>query len=418
MTRAVRVIGLTPETAKVTMTRQLAIVLLLTVAIANPASAQFGGLKKIKDAAKKAAAAADSAKSKNPAETPPQASAAAKTPAAGAAEGAPPAGAKVWENYDFVPGNRVIFFTDFSEDKVGNFARGLKYKGGSLDVVERDGVKMLRAASRGAEFQVPVRGKLPQRFTLEFDVIAPTTYLQGQDVFVFEGGSTLDRGANSAEISWNTDGTLIQGGGQTSMTSSVKVPDAFYKGLLGQVAHIRVLMDSAYFKLYVNERRMYNIPELGFKRDSLIRVVMRGSEDPDMAMYVTRVRVAESETDVLYDALAAKGRWATQGILFATGKAEVQPESRPVLKEIAATLKEHGDLKVLIEGHTDNVGSAASNLKLSDDRAAAVKKALVSDFGIAGDRITTRGMGDTKPATPNTTAEGRAQNRRVEVVKQ
>ena len=399
------------------MTRRLASVLLLTVAIANPASAQFGGLKKIKDAAKKAAAAAaaaDSAKSKNPAQTP----AAANTPSTIAAEEASPAGAKVWENYDFVPGNRVIFFTDFSEDKVGNFARGLKYKGGSLDVVDRDGVKMLRAASRGAEFYVPVPGKLPQRFTLEFDVIAPTTYLQGHDVFVFEGGSTLDRGATSAEISWNTDGTLIQGGGQTSMTSNVKVPDAFYKGLLGQVAHIRVLMDSAYFKLYVNERRMYNIPELGFKRDSLIRVVIRGSEVPNMEMYVTRVRVAESETDVLYDALAAKGRWATQGILFATGKAEVQPESRPVLKEIATTLKEHGDLKVLIEGHTDNVGNAASNLKLSDGRAAAVKAALVSDFGIAGDRITTKGMGDTKPAKPNTTAEGRAQNRRVEVVKQ
>ena len=89
--------------------------------------------------------------------------------------------------------------------------------------------------------------------------------------------------------------------------------------------------------------------------------------------------MAESETDVLYDALTAKGRWATQGILFATGKADLQPESRPVLKEIAATLKQHGDLKILIEGHTDNVGSAASNLALSDARAAAVKAALVAD---------------------------------------
>ena len=68
--------------------------------------------------------------------------------------------------------------------------------------------------------------------------------------------------------------------------------------------------------------------------------------------------MAESETDVLYDALLAKGRWATHGILFATGKADLQPESRSVLKEIAATLKKYGDLKILIEGHTDNVGSA------------------------------------------------------------
>jgi outer membrane protein OmpA-like peptidoglycan-associated protein len=89
-----------------------------------------------------------------------------------------------------------------------------------------------------------------------------------------------------------------------------------------------------------------------------------------------------------------------------------------VLKEIAATLKEHGDLKILIEGHTDNVGAAASNLALSDQRAAAVKAALVADYGLSADRITTQGLGDTKPSAPNTTAAGRAQNRRVEIVKQ
>jgi outer membrane protein OmpA-like peptidoglycan-associated protein len=88
-----------------------------------------------------------------------------------------------------------------------------------------------------------------------------------------------------------------------------------------------------------------------------------------------------------------------------------------VLKEIAATLKEHGDLKILIEGHTDNVGSAGSNLALSEGRAVAVKAALVSEFGVSEDRITTHGFGDTKPAVPNATATGRAQNRRVEIVK-
>ena len=188
------------------------------------------------------------------------------------------------------------------------------------------------------------------------------------------------------------------------------------KQLLGNVSHIRVLMDSGYFKMYVNERRMYNNPDLQFRRDSVIRVEVQGSEE--QPVFVTSIRLAESETDVLYDALAAKGRWATQGILFATGKADVQPESRPVLKEIASTLKQHGDLKILIEGHTDNVGAAASNLTLSDARAAAVKAALEADFGVDGSRITTKGLGDTKPSVPNATAAGRAQNRRVEVVKQ
>src|SRR4029079_13889960 len=164
---------------------------------------------------------------------------------------------------------------------------------------------------------------------------------------------------------------------------------------------------------YVNERRLYNLPELAFKRDAVIRVALNASEED--VVYLTSLRVAESETDVLYDALTAKGRWATQGILFATGKADLQPESRPVLKEIASTMKAHADLKILIEGHTDNVGAPASNLALSDARAAAVKAALVSQFGVDGGRVTTKGLGDTKPAVPNATAAGRAQNRRVEV---
>lgn len=403
----------------------LGVLLLGFVLAALPAHANAQSLKDLVNAKKKADAAAKAAKQKqadsvrvaDSTRAADSAKAAAKpgTPTA-ETKGEAKASPKVWDNYDFIPGNKVIVYSDFSDDKVGNFARRLKYKGGSMDVVDRDGAKMLRANSR-SEFLIPLGRILPARFTLELDVIAPATYLQGYDVIAFEGGPVLDRDAKSAEINWNTDGTVIIGGGQGS-TSAVKLPGEMYKNFLGQVAHIRVLMDGDYFKLYVNERRMYNIPELPFARDSVIRVFMRGSEDPELALYISSIRVAESETDVLYDALTAKGRWATQGILFATGKAELKPESTPVLKEIASTMKEHQDLKILIEGHTDNVGQPASNLALSDARAAAVKAALTADYGIAADRISTKGFGDTKPSVPNATPEGRAQNRRVEIVKQ
>jgi outer membrane protein OmpA-like peptidoglycan-associated protein len=322
--------------------------------------------------------------------------------------------AAVWENYDFVPGSKVLFFTDFTEDRVGNFARRLKYKSGSVEVVERDGVKMLRATDR-AEFLIPVGRQLPERFTLEIDVIAPPAGIGAYDIVAIEGGSELDRGDNSAEINWHSGGTVIIGGGRDGETA---FPEGVEEQLLGKPAHLRFLMDGPYLKMYVNERRAYNIPELPFKRDSVIRVTVHGSEEPNMATFVTSIRLAETETGVLYDALTANGRWATQGILFATGKAELQPESTPVLKEIAETLKQHADLRILIEGHTDNVGAPAANLALSEARAAAVKTALVSQFGVDGSRITTIGLGDTKPTAPNTTAEGRAQNRRVELVRQ
>jgi outer membrane protein OmpA-like peptidoglycan-associated protein len=259
--------------------------------------------------------------------------------------------------------------------------------------------------------------KLPERFTLEIDAIAPRGSCACYDVIAFEGGAELDRGDASAEINWQPSGTTIISSA-FNRNMEVEIPEAVQEQLKGSLVHVRVLMDGPYFKMYVNERRMYNIPVLPFRRDSVIRVVLHGTEEPDVAVFVTGIRVAESETDVLYDALMANGRWVTQGILFATGKAVLQPESRPVLKEIAATMKQHGDLKILIEGHTDNVGSPASNLTLSDARAAAVKTVLVSEYGIDGGRITTKGLGDTKPSVPNTTAAGRAQNRRVEIVKQ
>jgi outer membrane protein OmpA-like peptidoglycan-associated protein len=321
--------------------------------------------------------------------------------------------AKIWENYDFVPGSKVLFFTDFSEDRVGNFARGLKYVGGPAEVVERDAVKMLRATGR-ATMQIPVGRALPPRFTLEIDIFSTTPLINSQ--LAIEGGAELDRGDQSAEISWSPRNSFIIGGGQNGGTSTKSFGEEIQAQVVGGITHIRVLMDEAYFKMYMNERRVHNIPELPFRRAPQIRMLVIGSEETPT--YITGIRLAESDTDVLYDALSTKGRWATQGILFETGKAALKPESRPVLKEIAAALKEHADLKILIEGHTDNVGTPASNLALSDARAAAVKAVLVAEHGAAADRINTQGLGDTKPSQPNTTANGRAQNRRVEIVKQ
>jgi OOP family OmpA-OmpF porin len=116
-------------------------------------------------------------------------------------------------------------------------------------------------------------------------------------------------------------------------------------------------------------------------------------------------------------ALNDTGSIALHDILFDTGKATIKPESSSALAPIGELLKSDGALKLEIQGHTDNVGAAAANLKLSQDRALAVKSYVVQTFGVAADRLTTAGLGDTKPVGDNKTDEGRAQNRRVELVK-
>jgi len=116
-------------------------------------------------------------------------------------------------------------------------------------------------------------------------------------------------------------------------------------------------------------------------------------------------------------ALNAKGSVALHNILFDTGKATIKPESAAALTPVGELLKSDAALKLEIQGHTDNVGQAAANLKLSQDRSASVKTYLVQNFGVAAARLTTAGFGDTKPVAPNATEDGRAQNRRVELVK-
>ena len=119
----------------------------------------------------------------------------------------------------------------------------------------------------------------------------------------------------------------------------------------------------------------------------------------------------------LATALNTKGSVAMHGILFDVSRATIKAESAPALAQIGELLRSDPTLKLEIQGHTDSTGVAAINLKLSQDRAVSVKTYLVQTVGIAADRLTTAGFGATKPVAPNATEAGKAQNRRVELVK-
>jgi len=142
-----------------------------------------------------------------------------------------------------------------------------------------------------------------------------------------------------------------------------------------------------------------------------------GTEDGHYLLTISEREAMKQEVSVnaLADKLTKDG-FVSLYINFDTGKATIKPDSAQTLDDAAAALKVAADFKVEVAGHTDNVGSPEANMKLSQDRAQAVMAALISR-GVKADRLTAKGYGQTAPIADNRTEEGRAKNRRVELVK-
>ncbi|MBA2683153.1 MAG: OmpA family protein [Gemmatimonadaceae bacterium] len=312
-----------------------------------------------------------------------------------ASGGAPGAGA--WLNYDFVPGSRTMFFEDFTGEDVGDFPARMKLKNGNVEVANVKGQKMLRAAETALVYIVFTE-KLPDRFTIEMNMHTPTVAYP-MDIYT-SGGNQNRMGCypNSAFV-------------HAEATSESKAPGNNATGFF----NCRFTVDTRYVRGYIDSTRTANAPGVSFVRTDTLFIQLPGGTKNDPTL-VSSIRIAEGGKK-LYDLISTKGRAATQGILFDEGSDHIRGESTPTLAEIADMLKTHGPLSLTIEGHTDNVGTAAANKTLSEKRAVAVKQYLVGKYGIASIRLKTAGFGATKPASPNTTPEGRQNNRRVELVK-
>ena len=331
--------------------------------------------------------------------------------AAAGAETAADVPATAFVNFDFVPGERVLFTDDFTKDNVGDFPRRIEFGQGNMEVAEFRGSRWLRGTTDG-HFSIVLPEVLPERFTLEFDYIGNSSswpYLTVR----FDGKGTDGRESDYVTVhTWAGNASTSSGGILDPNGNKRAVGEL--ESIVEKPTTVRVMADGKYVKVYVGGTRVANVPNANIGRSN--QILMHFDADTDRAAYFSNLRIAAGGKK-LYDALAESGRVATQGIYFATGSDELRPESAPTLKEIASMLKEHGDLSITIEGHTDNVGNAAANQTLSEQRAAAVKAALVAQHGIDASRLTTAGFGASKPAGSNDTPEGRQTNRRVELVK-
>ena len=325
--------------------------------------------------------------------------AATATPAADAPGGAP-ARPAVNVGKDFTPGTRVVFATDFKRDEVGDFPRAFELKSGNFEVADVGGTRYLRATSFG-QFELPLPEVLPEMFTVEFDlkpVSGWTQYLYFTD----------ERGKRPhVEIGAYSGG--IEGPGGYRVQSDVENKDP-----ANRIFHIQVMADGKYVKVYMDGQRVANAPNADLGRSN--KLTFNISADAKHPVLIGNFRIAAGGKD-LYKALEATGRVTAEGIFFDTNSDRLRPESEPVLKQIGDMLAQHQEMKLGIEGHTDNVGAAAANQALSEKRAAAVKAYLVQKFQVDAARLSSQGFGPTKPVAPNDDEAGRQQNRRVELVK-
>ena len=325
----------------------------------------------------------------------------------------PAAGARVEganANYDFVPGERVLFYEDYSNDRVGNFPQRLEFVRGNWEIVEWQGRRLLRnTGPRHSALRIPLPETLPERFTIETEAYFP----HGNQRFVLltqppEGqfGSSVDY--NFIQIAGN-HGTGV-GARSRDLSTSINKDERIHEGLVP----VRIIVDGQYVKTYIGEHRTSNIPNAVLPRSNALYIENIYFADEENPMYLGPIRVAASGVD-LYDALTTEGRVVTEGVLFDTASATLKPESFAVIQEIAAMLQEHPELRVRVEGHTDNEGDPASNMTLSENRANAVQTMLIG-LGIDASRLEAAGLGQTQPVADNGTPEGRRQNRRVELV--
>ncbi len=304
---------------------------------------------------------------------------------------------KAWSRYDFVPGDKVIFADDLQGELNGEFPSRWDLLGGNAEnaMFGPDKVIAFQQSRTAITPLMKTKTYLPDVFTIEFDLYF---HLKGNESYELR----FDK-KNTVTI---RNYTVMMGKFKGSPEKALQSPGW---------RHIAISFNKRALKVYFDQDRVLNIPNLGTKPEQFSIEALSHSAHKGMPAMIKNIRVAEGGVK-LYDRVLSEGRFVTRGIHFASGKAVVKPESHGVLNEIAEMMKAHPDLRFRIDGHTDSDGDDGFNKDLSEQRARAVKLAL-AEKGIDESRFETQGLGESKPVDTNNTPEGKANNRRVEFVK-
>jgi outer membrane protein OmpA-like peptidoglycan-associated protein len=307
----------------------------------------------------------------------------------------------------FIPGDKTIFYDDFTDMSAGEAPPHFKIRGAAPELKAAGDLRQLTITQRGSIF--PNLTALPANFTFEAEmrVESPKRAL-----------TSLIFSAGEKQILILTTSALPK---EVEFVASLRAPyqELGRKRLAAdwnEPARVALWVQNGRLRVFFNGEKQLDFNQV--EMPALTKVEFAHDfYGAGQSLGYRLVRFAESTPD-FSQVIASSGRFVTHGILFDTGSDRLKPESAPVIQSIAKGLETNPNLRLLIEGHTDSVGNAAANLDLSRRRAEAVKAVLTAQFKVDGGRLSTAGLGATKPIDTNDTPTGRAQNRRVELVRQ
>lgn len=321
----------------------------------------------------------------------------------------------VWTKYDFVPGDKVLFEDNHENEENGEFpARWDLVRGGGIENAVFENQKVIYFRSGDAlivpYLKNPKADYLPDVFTLEFDAWFEAREYCYYSVKLFD---EKNQTASCNLISIQANAVYYKGSGGSTYPGE-KHDDNLQKSYW---RHVSLAFNTRALKIYLDDTRLVNIPNLECNPTGVTIGVpsFNSAGTKGINRFIKNIRIAEGGVK-LYDRLLQDGKIIASGIRFDVNKATLRPESMGVINTIYQLMKEHPELRFSIEGHTDSDGDDSFNQKLSEQRAETVLNALLQ-MGIDGSRLTSKGWGESKPLSDNSTPEGKANNRRVEFVK-